>query len=401
MKKYSPGCLCCGDDCEDACYFPCTGGVDAIDCLVCGIDIQLPTPDTVGLDPLLMPPAGCGEEAPCYACYRIFDRIFSFWFGGVGDGESVTPTPGDTCNNWGYAWVFRSGVEVVVVEDGVQKFLYIDPCWNASDYNCPYDNALNFYQCPSSNIAISTPWVDKGQEISITLTGNEWDGSCGKLTLQIRYAAVEYTIGTSTPPIEEPGECNDPKWTEFIHTFELAYCTCSSLFNAFTYVSTTTTDSCAGAVDDPCNFAGATITLKQRPERTAYCNVCNCLNCPGTRSDQVALTVSGPVISGTFILDGFFSPGSSLGETCQYIYSVPIEACPQLRDLQITLQCLACDLFKAFLSIQHVSSYTMWFGDTEAFGCGDTPTFSEIELNNGTAPCQLDGHTFQLSFVST
>ena len=400
MKKYSPGCLCCGDDCEDACYFPCTGGVDAIDCLVCGIDIQLPTPDTTGLDPLTIPNPGCPDEAPCFTCYKWFDRIFPFFFYGFGD--DLIPGPGNTCNDWTFEWYPRfTSIQIFYTEDGVLKIIEIEPCWNSRDYNCPYDNTLDFFQCDSSNVALSGSWVDKGLPPRIKLTGNEWDGSCGKLTLEIRYAAVEWQVGQSTIPIEDPDACNDPKWTEFVHTFELNYCTCSSLFNAFSYVSTSTTDSCAGAVDDPCNFAGATITLKQRPERTAYCNVCNCLNCPGTRSDQVALTVSGPVINGTFILDGFFSPGSPLGETCQYIYSVPIEACPQLRDLQITLQCLACDLFKAFLSIQHVSSYTMWFGDTEAFGCGDTPTFSEIELNNGTAPCQLDGHTFQLSFVST
>jgi hypothetical protein len=398
MKKFSPGCLCCGGDCEDSCFFPCTGGDDAIDCSVCGIDIQLPTPDTTGLDPLVIPNLGCPDEAPCFACYEWFDRLFNFYYY-VGDPDS--PPPGGICNDWSYTWLIDFlGYDIYYDEDDTTKIIRIDPCWTSRSYNCPYENNLDLYACDSSNVALSTPWVTKGTQANITLSGNEWDGTCGKLTIVIHYAAVEWQIGQSTIPIGDPEECVDPKWTEFVHTFELEYCTCSELFNAFTYVSTTTTDSCAGAVDDPCNFAGATVTLKQRPDRTAYCNVCNCLNCPGIRSDQVAITISGPVINGTFILDSGFAFGAPPGG-CQYIYSIPIEACPQLKNLQVTLQCLVCDLFRAFLSIQHAYNYTMWAGKTDHFGCDDTPTFSEIEFNNGTPPCQLDGHTFQLSFVST
>ena len=397
MKKFSPGCLCCGKDCTDACYFPCTGGEEATDCLVCGIDIQLPTPDTTGLDPLTIPNTGCPDEAPCFTCYRWFDRIFPFFFYGFGD-DVISPNPGDTCNDWEFQWrIPYVGYQIFYPEDGVNKIIEIDPCWNSRDYNCPYDNELDLYQCDSSNVALSGSWVTKGLPPLVTLTGNEWNGTCGKLTLTIRYAAVEFQVGQTTIPIGEPEECVDPKWTEFIHTFELNYCTCSELFNAFTYVSTSTTDSCAGAVDDPCNFASATITLKTRPERTAYCNVCSCMNCVGQRTDQLLLTVSGPVINGTFLMQGFFvSTGMS---SCSYRYETALEACPQLRDFQVFIQCLACDLFTATLSIQSTANYTMWAGKTNAFNCDETPTFNQVSLNNGDPPCQLDGHTFQLSFV--
>ena len=398
MKKFSPGCLCCGGDCTDSCFFPCTGADDLTDCSVCGIDIQLPTPDTTGLDPLVIPNPGCPDEAPCFTCYKWFDRLFNFFHVG---GDANDPPPGNVCNDWSYTWDINFlGTDIYYTEDGEIKRIRIEPCWNSSDYNCPYENNLDLFACDSSNVALSTPWVTKGAQANITLSGNEWNGTCGKLTVVVHYAAVEWQIGQSTIPIGDPEECVDPKWTEFVHTFELDYCTCSDLFNAFTYVSTTTTDSCAGAVDDPCNFAGATIALKQRPDRTAYCNVCACLNCPGIRSDEIAVSISGPVINGTFILTGSLA-SDGYQFSCFYQYDQDIAACPEIRDLQVFITCLSCDLFTATLAISHVSNYVIWGGKADPFGCDDTPVFEQVNVNNGTPPCQLNDHTFQLSFVSS
>lgn len=395
MKTNNPGCLCCGADCTDACYFPCTGGTEGLDCQVCGIDIQLPTPETTGLDPLTIVPPGCDDEAPCWQCYEWFDRVFSFpYFGGAGD---VLPPIGEgACNNYQFTWELSGPYQYIYPADGTIKIIYIDPCWEANNYNCPYDNTLGFWDCPGSNVALSTRWTNRGGPAQLVLTGNEWDGSCGKITLTIRYAVTEFVIGTTTPPITEPEGCEEPKWSEFLYTFELEYCTCEELFNAFTFVSVSVTDSCAGSVADPCKMDEAVIRLKKRPEEKAFCNICNCMNCPDYRSDKISLTISGPVINGTFIIDGFRLP-TGLAE-CFYIYRIPFEGCPEIRDLQINLRCLPCDLFKAFLTIQF--PYTYWSGATEPFNCGDSPVFTKQSFNPAVPNCQIDNHTFTLSMIA-
>jgi len=396
MKKYSPGCLCCGKDCTDNCYFPCTGGEEITDCLICGVDIQLPTPDTTGLDPLVIPNPGCPDEAPCFLCYQWFDRLFAFYF--YGDINDRPEQPGQTCDDWNFFWSidpFSFGYSFEILRANNFR-VRAASCWNAQDYNCPYDNDLSLFACDASNVALSGSWTSAGIPANVQLLGNEWNGSCGKLTVTARYTAVEWQVGFSTIPIGDPEECVDPKWTEFIHTFELEYCDCSELFNEFTYIGTETTDSCAGGVDDPCNFAEASIRLKPRPERDAYCGVCTCANCVGQRPDQFLLTVSGPVINGTFVLETI---GNIFEGQCFYQYSLPIAACEAFLAFQLQIKCLPCDKLEAFLSIRVVANYYAWIGKTDVFDCGDSPTFNELDSGNGTAPCQLSGHTFQLSFV--
>ena len=393
--KHSPGCLCCGDDCTDNCYFPCTGGADNTDCLICGIDIQLPTPDTVDYDDSGLLDEGCGSSAPCWACYEAFDRRFTFFY--YFRDPDVSPNPGDTCNDWEFSWFSTFSQYNLFYDDGggVVKTIYADACWVSNNYNCPYENDLDWRQCPPAGTLLSTSWVNKGNRVGVTLSGNEWDGSCGKLTLTVRYAAVEYSLSAGVIIEGDPMVCQDPKWTEFVHTFELEYCTCAELFGTFTYVSTSTTDSCAGGVDDPCNFSGATIALVKRPEASAFCYVCDCLNCTTNRTDQMSLSISGPVVNGTFILSGFFN---SLA--CQYVAEGPFEGCDDIKNIEVRIYCLACDLFVATISVIHQNNYAAWYGLTEVFGCGDSPTFSQHPLFSGTPPCDIASHTIQLSFVS-
>ena len=402
MKKNNPGCLCCGELCDSNCYFPCGGSESANDCLVCGLDIQLPEPDVIGIDELLLPPESCPEQAPCFKCYQLLDRRFNLLF----NGDQLVVQPGDdnTCENWDFTWLFPfAGINLgggVIIRPGANNlsyYIYMAQCWEPQTYNCPYDPPENLPDCPTSKVALSTSWATPGLYDLVTLSGNTWDGECGKLTVTIQYTAVEFTLGTSVAPIEDPNACTDPKWTHFVHTFELEYCTCDEMFGVFNYVSTQTTDSCAGAVDDPCNVEDATIKLTRRSNSEEWCYWCECRNCDGYRQDQMTVTISGSAVNGTFLAE-VESLVNFKGD-CSYLYNVAVPGCEQVRRFRVLIRCLACDKFTAIIEFEHADGYVLYMAQTDGFDCGDTATFETLPSPNGEPPCGLESHTIQLSFV--
>ena len=401
MKKYSPGCLCCGSDCTDSCFFPCTGGDDLGDCKLCGIDIQLPEPGESGnLTPPNPLPEYCPTTGSCWACYVLFDRHFN---------QMSFTLPGESCDAWTQLHFFPLGTEnfniPINAELGTTRPLWA--CWLATNYNCPYDS-LGF-PCVNSKVAIGpTVGTDAFAQNSLlpmlTITGPEWDGSCGKITIEVRYTVFEFDMSYNEVPID-PGECVDPKYTDYLHVFELDYCACSELTNPFTYISTTETDSCAGGVADICNFASAVIryhrgSLRDEDWRQSECVRCQCFNCEGYDTTQMVFEWSGPTLNGTTVLEQIAlgtGGATNRGEFCRFIGSSGgSESCDFTINLQVT--CLPCDKFEARVILLPTGSTSLsgYTGITQPFNCGETVTFQELFFDG---PCNLDEHTFQLSFV--
>jgi len=405
MKKYSPGCLCCGTDCTDSCFFPCTGGEDLGDCKLCGIDIQLPEPgDSGNLTPPFPLPPECPTTSKCWACYILFDRHFNQMF---------FTLPGESCEAWTQLlfWPIGGNDFAIILNAELGTYRPLWACWLATDYNCPYDSLG--YPCANSKIAIGptagTSVFDfEGLLPFITITGPEWDGSCGKITIEVRYTVFEFDMSYNELPID-PGECADPKYTDFLHVFELEYCDCSELTNPFTYISTTETDSCAGGVADICDFPSAVIRYHRgspRDEdwRQSECVRCQCFNCEGYDTTQMAFEWSGPTLNGTTVLEqgvfGFFG-GSVRSPVCYFTGGTGgTEPCDFA--IEVFIRCLPCDKYTATITIRLTESVVQggfdYSGKTDAFNCGETVVFEEIDSNG---KCNLSGHTFQLSFVPT
>lgn len=390
FKKGNPGCPCdCSEqDCQDRCLIPCTGSESFTDCNFCEIDIQLPQPDITGIDPLLLPPEQCADEARCWACYQVFDLRLLF-------SDSVNN--GD-CEDWTLGWytprVFdTAGPYSLLPRDG--KNWEVFPCWSAANYSCPYDNS-DTTPCPDSNILIgpvqpfSPSLAAQTQGRYFQLSGNEWDGSCGKLILKIAYTVIESVPGFVSTPIDPDNpECNDYKWTAYVHTFELEYCTCESVLLPFTFVSTQSEDSCAGGVADVCRLDEATIVI-QKNDESSNCSTCVCLNCSGYKSTEVQVTISGPTINGTFILTG--------GAYCFFAFGDPngIGGCTEMPSLSVIIRCLACDQFRAeFYGEASGQGGVVAFGFTNVFPCDGTGT---VENLSGDI-CGIASHTVQVSFV--
>lgn len=381
--KRSPGCNCCSDACEDNCIFPCTGSTLEFGCVFCGIDIQIATPDSVSKIPILGEP-DCPASAPCWACYIVLDRYFL-----LSDG-TLSVLPCGTFNWQNYS-------------DGLLPDMYIPrplgqirgwPCWNQSSYDCPYDHAAETEGCPGSKIVIAdhiTPFTPR-----IEMSGAEWDGTCGKITLVVSYSVFEFDTSYNEVPIDGGDGCVDPKYTAYQHTFELNYCTCEDLTNAFAYVSTTAIDSCAGAVADPCNLETATIRLYKRYD-DEQCSICQCLNCEGYITQQVLVTISGPSVNGTFVLNKTSGIGLEPREqTCYYESSSSVQSCGEFF-IQLSITCLECDKFESSITITERPSLTwIYSGRTDAFSCGESPAYN---TTHSMGACNFGSHTIQLSFV--
>lgn len=376
----------------------------------------MPQPDITGIDPLLLPPEECETEAQCHACYAL-DLLYPFDFG-VSQPDDFGQPPWDrfapSCHDFSmykfgifgkrdgqdnfmglYGTIFYTkGVERITVD--------YDPCWSQFNHACPYDVETTT-QCPNSNILLSHHFVKNGEIITdeldlavLKLSGNEWDGECGRLELEIRYTIIEIEPGFLTTPVDPEEECPGLKFTNYTHLFELEYCTCEEMYEPFVFVSTTTEDSCFGGVEyDVCNAASAVISLQRYNEA---CGRCTCFNCDGYYAGQIQLTISGPVINGTFILieedatyHGFeFSKGP-----CKF-RSGDIGQFACLQALVVTILCNNCDGFTAQLEAETPpSEYTV---RTLPFFCGESVVFDQ-QISIVYDPCDLANHTITMSFV--
>lgn len=424
FKRGNPGCPCdCAEHlCVQNCYFPCGTDEDAFGyllCAVCSLDIQMPQPDITGIDPLLLPPEECEDEARCHACYALdilhpFDyQISQRDFFGLPPWKIIAPS----CNDFsmykfdifgrrdnfdgfvgllGSSFYYTKGVESILV--------FYDSCWSQYNHACPYDVDTTTL-CPSSNILLSHHFVKNGEIITdeldlavLKLSGNEWDGECGRLELEIRYTIIEIEAGFLTTPVDPEEECPGLKFTNYTHLFELEYCTCEEMYEPFVFVSTTTEDSCFGGVeDDVCNAASAVISLQRYNE---VCGRCTCFNCDGYYAHELQLTISGPVINGTFILfdanaawdDLVFSNGP-----CTFRMNKPnIDQFDCLQDLVVEILCNDCDGFTAFLKAATPPS--IYSVRTLPFFCGESVVFDQ-QISIVYDPCDLANHTITLSFV--
>ena len=401
--KNTPGCTCCADDCLENCYFPCANASDEFGCKFCGIDIQMPTPNAVG-KLLQVDDDECPDTAPCFACYIVYDKLFNFFnFSG-------------TCGSWKTAWPVAFGyADQYVSTPELGAFIPMFKCWIPSTYSCPYDTDLAGKTCSSSNIAIGFPprYPSPGNPILqarnwVEMTGPEWDGECGTITLVVRYTVFEFEASYSEVPIGGGGGCEEPKWTQYEYTFKLDYCNCEDLLQPFTFDSAFTNDSCAGSVADPCNFEDAVIKLKPSDPVGAtvgYCVQCACVNCEGYDTSQFLVTVSGPQINGTFVVDnaatfvgGFLRELTCLWEGAPATVS---GGCVDRVYFQLYITCLECDKMEVSARMWAANPGDLSFrliyeGKTDPFDCGDTPTFTQT-FSNGE--CGIDAHTIQMQFV--
>jgi hypothetical protein len=397
FKKGNPGCPCDCEDiaCEDNCLIPCAEGVPPDDCNFCELNIQLPTPDNTGTDPLLLPPDECPDEAPCFGCYRLFDGRLIF-------SDSLAR---GQCDDWEIFWLPSASTTQPFFDTFLRVGLswLFTHCWTRDNYSCPYESEVPD-ECPPSNIVIApispfTDWTTLFDDMNghhIRLSGNEWDGECGKLTLKIAYVVLEYGPTFFPDPITEPGQCNDYKWTGYLHTFELPYCSCESVLDPFTFISTESYDSCAGGVDDPCHVDEAVITIG-KSDANSNCGTCSCLNCEGYKSTQISVVITGPVINGSFIL-------TSAGG-CEFLYNNlnGIGDCADITTLRVDIECQACDdQFKAKFYAGVIGNFSAESEYTDSFGCSGVVTIGELDIFNGSGnSCNLAAHTIQVSFVPT
>lgn len=392
LKKNNPGCECCGPaDCDGpaVCLFPCTGD----DCVYpCIIDIQMPIPDNTEVDELLGgSDPSCPQSAPCYACYRIWDRQFMF-----------EPTNGkffsqlSTCRDWSMAFSVNSifyGTDIRLYPENwnsVDSAYIAYLCWNTRDYACPYseDQVPEDDPCFPSKIAISRP--------VLTISGVNWDGECGTVTIEVRHRVFDLSAGRDVIPIGEEG-CTDYAWTDYTYQFQLQYCTCQELVDTqFTYIGVTSENSCKGEiVPDPCNVPEAVIKLKDAP-----CSQCSCFNC-GYNTDEIFLSVSGPVFNGTVALKATFG-GQELNTPLVDVacnYDGIIDFCDGCKaSVTVYLYCLSCDKYRAEISIREGALGSNCIirasGETESFDCGETV---EFQITSSEGACDIGSHTFSLS----
>lgn len=376
----------------------------------------MPTPDITGRDELFLQPEICPNEAPCHKCYNL-DRMFS-----VVANQGIPWQPDfrfpQSCND--FTWLIYNLFQDLRFsyiknddEDNEQgRSVLFSPCWSGNlNYSCPYEPEIPV-PCQESNILLAEPFalangdiITDGRDTAILVfKGNSWDGECGKFTLEIRYAVIEAAVNNNTLPVlPDPNDptCPALKFTHYTYTFELEYCTCDEMIQDFTFVGVTSYDSCFGGVEDPCNTAGAIVSLQRLSQ---LCGRCACLNCKGYSASLLQLEITGPTINGTFILDqGFFTkPNGNLIRPSNCEFFLPdevIEEIPCLVFLSVEIVCNSCDGFTAQLSA--ITSPTGNYNIiTQPFTCGQSAVFDTLETYNYD-PCSLAEHTIQLSFVST
>jgi len=376
----------------------------------------MPTPEITGRDELFLQPEVCPDEARCHKCYNL-DKFFAVASIGRSFWQPDFRFP-QSCNDftWGIFDVFPDfGFSYAKPDEegntNARRVLF-SSCWSGNlNYSCPYDPQIAV-PCQESNILLAEPFaLANGDPISeafdtaiLVLKGNNWDGTCGKFTLDIQYAVIEARVtGNTLPALPDPEDpdCPELKFTHYKYSFELEYCTCEEMLQPFTFVGVESYDSCFGGVEDPCNTAEAIVSIQKADQ---ICGRCSCLNCVGFSARTLQLDITGPTINGTFILtqDFFRRPDGNFVApfACEFFLPNTItEEIPCLVFLGVMITCNDCDGFEATLAAS-TSPIGLYTAKTEPFTCGQSVVFNKDEQLDYD-PCQFADHTIQLSFVPT
>lgn len=360
-KKNNPGCVCCDPECF-RCSYKCDGNICPY---VCGFRVNIADPEIVPslytTDPddpddtkcvVLNNEEICTDEAPCYACYFLFDRTFklgsmqTFWPGEFGD-----------CNNVGNRYTQLS-------EDSVLTSL---SCWNQTNYNCPYEPSDEPQFCGAGLII----------EDAVFESISTWnpDTNCGKISITI-------TIKVFAPRCFESPIVPLRKAT-FVHLFELNYCTCEEMLSPIPFISTTSTNP--DNLIDPCKLDQATITLLTT-EESASCAICDCFEC--TESNTVNIAIDGPGFTGTVPVSS-----SPAGGLCTGYGTFDVE-CNGTKKATITLTigCYDCEVYRMNILVRIGEEYLTAY--IERYTCGSDEEFGN-KVVFGTE-CQLNDYTFSL-----
>lgn len=370
MKTNNPGCNCCeGGDCERDCWYGCAGGTKPCP-NPCGIRISMPTPDSVDqADGVSCPPSECTISAPCNACLLLFDHLFGF-AGGSGDAPPV----GD-CNNYTIEFV----PNISAFADAGD---YPIPCWNSTNYNCPYDQAWT-EQC-GAEYYIATP--------RIYWNVARVDG-CAVTTITIKYTVVQQCDLVGIPPFPPTLPA-----TTYEHKYVRTHCNCSDVFGVVPFSETVSTNNSRGiTVPDPCNGDSATVELVEQ------CGVCPCFDCEDI--ETIALEMSGNFFTGTVVLT--FNPNfQSTLDLCAYDAAFTVN-CGGTNDriayAAIGIICEPCEKYSLILTIDVGTENAnenyrsrVWQGKLEDIGCGEGGTFTGIKVGY-LCSANLDGQTFSVS----
>lgn len=361
MKKNNPGCDCCGGC--DRCAFKCDGDLCPT---ICGFRIDVVQPDMIpqltGED---CPPVEeyCPEEIACNACYRFFDVLFRFSF--LLDDwllQIVNPLGYADCNDVIYRFTLRNFADT--------NF----PCWDASNYACPYELIGGFWQC-GPNLAIRNAVID---------IRSQWnpETNCGTITVTIEIEVRE--IQCLTSPLDPP------KTATFTHLFELDYCTCEEMLQPIPFVSTTADNP--DGLPEPCNLDEATITLIEANAGTNACPVCQCWEC--STDNGLNLSVSGPGFTGTIPLTFYFEI-ITVGTDCTAKGEFNLECDGTKKAIVfLSIKCFDCETYKLFLNISIEENGEEITAEIDDYTCGADRDFV---LSFSDSPiCNLDEYTFSL-----
>lgn len=344
MKKNNPGCICCGEsDCEQDCWYGCTGGSPP--CPMPCLKINMPTPDDVGTaNGPNCPPAECDITAKCNSCLEMLDTIF---------------VPRQTSNEEYFIYEYGECADFTVeFQPTYQSSAFIPGvnCWTVRNYACPYDNTIEFYPCESEYLLRYVKVFWNVKRVS----------GCAETTITIEYEVAERCDVLAIPPNPplEPA-------TKYQHIFKKTHCECDDVYGTIPFDSTVSTNNAREiTVPDVCNADSATVEL------IGDCAVCRCFDC-GT-GDILISIASGFCVLGTIAIA--FQPGVYYPKDCYYATQI---TCPdgQIFFIGIRIECEPCEKYTLRLAIQQDIAGYFYSANyiLENLGCGEGGTFTHLK----------------------
>jgi hypothetical protein len=371
VKTNNPGCNCCeGGNCERDCWYGCANGTKPCP-NPCGIRISMPTPDSVDqADGVSCPPSECTISAPCNACLALFDHVFGF------AGGSREPPIGD-CDNYTIGFVPK-------ISQGGDAGVFLIPCWDSTNYNCPYDQ--NFTEQCGAEYYLDTPRVFWNVA--------RVDG-CAVTTITIKYTVVQQCDLVGIPPAPPTLPA-----TTYEHKYVRTHCDCDDVYGVVPFSETVSTNNSRGiTVPDPCNGDSATVELLGEQD----CGVCPCFDCEDV--ETIALEMSGSFFTGTVVLS--YSPNfQNVQDLCAYTGQFTVNCggpSDEVAVATIFMLCEPCEKYSLSLVVEVLTDNAfenyrvlVWQGILYDIGCGEGGTFTGYKTGFKCS-ANLDGQTFSVS----